>query len=274
MSLYFDHVVLNVGDLDNACKDFEKAGFKVIPGGVHGGGLSRNALIFFKDDSFIELFALTGSWKFAIIKLFQKLKFLRRYQYSKKWGLAYRFYSRAMELKPGIADICFLSDDYKSDYDRIHGDGIFLTKSMLARRIKPGSGTVKWEMASPFINELPFFRSAYSPPRELQPEDVVHPNSVTGINKVTVVVLDYKDMTSKYETFLGQPPNVISAKEGNRNRFGLKKTEIDLVKASDEKTLQEQLRGKGIGMYGISFSSHEKLKEPFLAENLHGLTVI
>lgn len=274
MSLYFDHVVLNVHNLDQACKDFENAGFKVIPGGIHGGGLSKNALIFFRDDSFIELFALTTSWKIKLIRVLKKLKFFKQYQYSKKWGLAYRFYSRAMELKTGIIDICFLSDDYEGDHQRINDEGIFLTKSLSARRKKPGSGVAKWEMAAPFINELPFFRSAYQPPRELESDDTVHPNGITSINRVTVVVLDYKDMSSKYEVFLGQKPAAISDKEGSRTRFRLKNTEVDLVKASDAKVLQGQLRGKGIGMYGISFLSDEKLKEPFLAEKLHGLTVI
>ncbi len=274
MSLYFDHIVLNVHDLDKAIMDFESAGFKVIPGGIHGGGLSKNALVVFKDDSFIELFALTGSWKIKLIKCLKKLKFFKQYQYSKKWGLAYRFYTRAMELRPGITDICFLSDDYTGDHQRINDQGIFLTKTLSARRIKPGSGIVKWEMAVPFISEFPFFRSAYQPPRELESGDTIHPNGVIGINKVTAVVLDYKDMSSKYETFLGQRPATTSDKEGSRTRFNLKNTAIDLVKASDAESLQEQLRGKGIGMYGISFLSDEKLKEPFLPEKLHGLTVV
>lgn len=274
MSLYFDHVVLSVKDLDGACKDFEKAGFNVIPGGTHGGALSKNALIFFKDDSFIELFALTGSWKVGLIRFLMRMKFFKQYQYSNKWGLAYRFYSRALDLKPGIIDICFLSDDYESDHQRINDDGIFLTKTLASRRKKPGTGDVKWNMAAPFINELPFFRSPYSPPRELNKGDTVHPNGITGINKITVVVLDYKDMTTKYEVFLGQKPLVISEKEGNRTRYRLKNTEIDLVKASDSKAMQEQLRGKGIGMYGISLSSDEKIKEPFSSDELHGLTVV
>ena len=272
MSLYFDHIVLNVKDLDQATKDFTSAGFKVVPGGTHGGGLSKNALIFFSDDSFIELFTLTNSWKISLLKLLLKTKFFKRYQYSKKWGLAYRFYSRAIELKQGINDIAFLSDDYLSEYERINGEGIFLTKTMKANRKKPGADVVKWEMATPFINELPFFRSAYSPPRELSPDLTKHGNGVIGISKVTVVALDYKDMVSKYGTFLGQKP-VESTSEVTTTSFRIKKTIIEIVKASDHKSLQEQLRGKGIGMYGISFASDTKISEEQF-ENLQGMSVV
>ncbi len=274
MALYFDHVVLNVKDLENACKDFEEAGFRVIAGGTHGGGLSKNALIYFKDDSFIELFSLTNSWKVGVIKLLKNLKFLKQYQYSKKWGLAYRFYSRAIELKPGIIDICFLSDNYNDDHQRIDGEGIFVTRTLKARRKKPRTGIVKWEMAAPFINELPFIRSAYRPPLELNTEDTDHSNSITGINKITVVVLDYKDMTTKYEIFLGQKPTSKDDKNGSSMTFRLKNTAIELVKSSHFKELQEQLRGKGIGMYGISFQSDEKLSGAFPPEKLHSLAVV
>jgi len=129
-------------------------------------------------------------------------------------------------------------------------------------------------MAAPFINELPFFRSAYNPPSELTGIETDHSNGITGISKAVVVVLDYRDMVSKYEMFFGQKPILVEDKKGSRTIYRLKNTMIELVKASDFKELQGQLRGKGIGMYGISFNSDQKISEPFLPENLQGLSVV
>ena len=52
-----DHVVLVVLDLDTAVAEHQKRGFTVTPGGEHAGGLTHNALVGFKDGSYLELIA-------------------------------------------------------------------------------------------------------------------------------------------------------------------------------------------------------------------------
>lgn len=52
-----DHVVLVVLDLDAAVMDHRARGFTVTPGGEHAGGLTHNALIGFRDGSYLELIA-------------------------------------------------------------------------------------------------------------------------------------------------------------------------------------------------------------------------
>ena len=51
-----DHLIIVVKDLDQAAKDYEQLGFTVVPGGKHPVG-SHNALISFRDGSYIEIIA-------------------------------------------------------------------------------------------------------------------------------------------------------------------------------------------------------------------------
>src|SRR5207249_370550 len=44
-------------------------GFTVVPGGVHAGGLTHNALIPFADGRYLELLALTLTWKRRVFRM-------------------------------------------------------------------------------------------------------------------------------------------------------------------------------------------------------------
>src|SRR6516164_4502171 len=52
-----DHVVIRVRDLEEACADYRALGFTVTPGGEHPTLGTRNALIPFEDDTYLELIA-------------------------------------------------------------------------------------------------------------------------------------------------------------------------------------------------------------------------
>jgi hypothetical protein len=52
-----DHLVILSSHLDRAVSGYEGLGFAVTPGGEHADGLTRNALIPFKDGSYLELVA-------------------------------------------------------------------------------------------------------------------------------------------------------------------------------------------------------------------------
>jgi len=52
-----DHVVLVVLDLETAVAEHRARGFTVTPGGEHAGGMTHNALVGFRDGSYLELIA-------------------------------------------------------------------------------------------------------------------------------------------------------------------------------------------------------------------------
>ncbi|MEQ9425109.1 MAG: VOC family protein [Cyclobacteriaceae bacterium] len=274
MALYLDHLVLKVDDLEKAQSNFSKLGFTVSAGGVHGGGLSKNALIHFEDDTFIELFSLTKGIKSSFLKGLKGSKIFKQYQYSKKWGLAYRFYSRCLELPDGVTDVCFLSDDFNTECDRINNEGLFLTKTIKGKRRKPDGSKAVWQMSAPFINEMPFLRSAYSPPAEIANEMKTHENGAKGIESLKIMALDYKDMTSKYQLFLNAAPTVSEKEPGQKSIFKLKSSSLEVIKSSDHKDLKIQLQGKGLGMYGITLKQDDPKQNQFDANLLHGLVIL
>jgi Glyoxalase-like domain len=55
-----DHLVMLVGYLDRAVRDYEELGFTVTPGGEHADGLTHNALIPFRDGSYFPARGLSG----------------------------------------------------------------------------------------------------------------------------------------------------------------------------------------------------------------------
>src|SRR5207237_364807 len=54
-----DHLVVAVTDLDGAVKTYGDLGFTVVPGGRHTEGATANALIGFRDTSYLELVGFT-----------------------------------------------------------------------------------------------------------------------------------------------------------------------------------------------------------------------
>jgi hypothetical protein len=59
-SLWLDHLIIAVHDLAQAVVAYRALGFTVIPGGRHANQATENALICFRDGSYIELLARTG----------------------------------------------------------------------------------------------------------------------------------------------------------------------------------------------------------------------
>jgi hypothetical protein len=56
-----DHIVhlTPPGSLDEVTHQFRELGFNVLPGGVHAGGLTENALVVFEDGVYLELISFT-----------------------------------------------------------------------------------------------------------------------------------------------------------------------------------------------------------------------
>ena len=52
-----DHLVILVEDLERAIDDYGTLGFNVAPGGEHSDGATHNALIAFRDGTYLELIA-------------------------------------------------------------------------------------------------------------------------------------------------------------------------------------------------------------------------
>ena len=271
MELFFDHLVVVVRDLEHAKANYQKLGFTVTPGGRHFKGISENALIFFKDGSFIELLALTKSPKVRLLKWMNKFKWSKRWQYSSRYGLAHKFYSRAIELPEGITDYCLITKDSQKTYQRIQADGIFLTSPLKAGRKKPDGSIVTWEMYTPYIADLPFIRSDFQPQNPLPEAATKHPNGATGISKIHHAALDFKECVKQYGSLLHQSAEEVSASEAH---FDLGISKLHVYWASKEPDKQKQVKGKGIGLFAITLAQHDTTSFPWDENLSHGLSLI
>ena len=269
MSIKFDHVVQVVSDLPRACKDFESQGFTVTPGGKHYKGISENALVFFEDGTFLELLTMRKGINARLIRLFHRTKLFKQWQYSPKYGIAYRFYNRAIEQPDGITDFCLLAEEPQAEYDRIQGQGIFLTNMLNAGRKKPDGSRAHWKMYGPYIADLPFLRSDYTPSSPLPESAITHNNGIKGISTIHQLALDFKDSLNKYEVLLDKAPDFHDSKLGV---FKSGDFEYKIYRAASHPELQKQLSGKGIGLYGLSFSGGDQSK--LNLTRLHGLQVV
>jgi hypothetical protein len=93
-----DHLVILVRDLDRAVRDYEELGFTVAPGGEHADGLTRNALIPFKDGSYLELVDFVDPEDTR----------------DNVWG-----WRRFLSSGGGLIDYCAASDDLAADVRRL-----------------------------------------------------------------------------------------------------------------------------------------------------------
>lgn len=275
MSLLFDHLVLKVNNLPQAIQTFSSAGFQVTNGGTHKGGYSENALVFFQDGSFIELLALKKGLKPFLLKMYAKTRGFMSLKYSKKWGLFHRFYDRVLTLPEGITDFCLLTDDLQRQLERIDGEGLFVTKPMPAYRKKPDGSVVRWQMASTLLSELPFMRGPYSPESTEDGKVSEHTNGITGIKSVTMLALDFKEMVRNLSVILDQPPQNLEESREREATFEMGRSLLHIKKSSEHDSLVKQLRGKGLGVFGIEWAydaGSQAPKEGF--PSLHGLVAL
>ena len=275
MSLLFDHLVLKVNNLPQAIQTFSAAGFQVTKGGVHKGGYSENALIFFPDGSFIELLALKKGLKPFLLKVYAKTRGFMSLKYSKKWGLFHRFYDRILTLPEGITDFCLLTDDLKHQLERIDSEGLFVTKPMSASRKKPDGSVVKWQMAATLLSELPFIRGPYSPDAIQDSKISEHTNGITGIKSVTMLALDFKEMVRNLSVILDQPPQNLEESREREATFEMGRSLLHIKKSSEHDSLVKQLRSKGLGVFGIewAYDPTSQARKTGLP-SLHGLVVL
>ncbi len=165
------HILYKVKNLHEAVADFEKMGFTVRYGTRKDKAF--NALIWFEDGPFIELFAIKNipSLFIFLAKRIGKEAALQRFEY----------YSKA---DYGWVDYAIENDRY--DLDK---ENNLLTELGYKYSTLPGSRKniehikLKWKLSIPFDLGLPFLMSAYKPnPR---PYSIQHANGAKRIKALT-----------------------------------------------------------------------------------------
>lgn len=201
-SFALDHIVVFVEDLRRASEDYAALGFRVMPGGVHAGGVTHNALVPFADGTYLELLAPTAGWKLSAMRLLggtavgavvtRQSPMLRRA-------------ARRIKAGEGLVDFALrsspLADALKAATDAGGMDG-----PVSGGRVRPDGQEITWEAVFPKMAALPFLIEDGTPRNLRVPEPVAHPNGAAGVHAVTVVTSSFDRTVAQYQALLGREP--------------------------------------------------------------------
>src|SRR3712207_5990352 len=173
-----DHLVILVRDLDQAGRNYEGLGFAATPGGEHADGLTRNALIPFRDGSYLELVAFSDPEDPA----------------DNVWGW------RAFLPSGGLIDYCAASGDLEAEARKLEGRGFGVDGPTDGGRRLPDGTEIRWRVAR--IRQdgrlLPFLIEDVTPRSLRVPGGPAaeHPNGATGISRLELAAGD-TDMATR-----------------------------------------------------------------------------
>jgi catechol 2,3-dioxygenase-like lactoylglutathione lyase family enzyme len=126
LSTRLDHLVILVRDLERAIEDYGRLGFGVTPGGEHADGLTRNALVPFRDGAYLELVAFNEPES----------------DRDNVWGW------RGFLPGGGLVDYCAASEALREDIERLRGLGFEVEDPGEGGRRLPEGEEIRWRSAS------------------------------------------------------------------------------------------------------------------------------
>ena len=164
------HILYKVGDLDEAVKKYRNDGFVVEYGKLKN---PHNAIVYFSDGPFLEIFKRSGMPKIAksILRFFGKKDFINRLD----------LWDNAPE---GLIGVCL--ENYKKDLD----EEIKILKNnnqkyfpIKASRTDTKGRKLNFFCIFPDKIKIPFFMTYYN--IDPKPKNFIHPNGVKGIKSIS-----------------------------------------------------------------------------------------
>lgn len=182
-----DHLVIISADLEKATADATQAGFTVVTGGTHKDGNTHNALIAFKDGSYIELIAPTKGIE----------------------GKTHRWFPR-LARGGGLVDLCLASDDLEADTARIRESGRHYIGPDENGRHRPDGVKLRWKGSMPpgAVGESgwPFLIEDVTPREHrvsTDAEETTHENGAIGIAGVTILAHNLATASKDFSAITG-----------------------------------------------------------------------
>ena len=180
MILGIDHLVIVVKDLERAADDYRQLGFAVVPGGQHPVG-SHNVLISFADGSYLEIIAF---YREAI---------------DHRWW-------EPLQKGERLVDFCLQTDDLRGDTKKLQDAAVAINNPVPWSRQRPDGYELKWLLSlatGSHRGVAPFLIEDVTPRSERIPQQFVHANQITGIEKVIVAVGELGQIGKWYGALLG-----------------------------------------------------------------------
>lgn len=254
MLLGVDHIVVAVGDLDIAARDYEKLGFTVVFGGRHPVG-THNVLISFADGSYIEIIAFYQT------------------NPNHRWW-------KPLQRGEGLVDFCMQTNDLLGDTLKLRKAGVSIDDPVPWSRTRPDGYRLKWLLSlareghrgiAPFLIQDETLRE------ERIPRHTAHENGAIGIGAVTVAVEDLLTASHWYKSVLGDDGESIERRESQAEgvRFQIGPHVMELIKpVSSESPIADWLQAHGPSPYSATLKSRLP-STPFLDRRLtHGARVL
>jgi hypothetical protein len=268
-SLTLDHVILVVSGLNAAIAQFSQLGFTVIPGGVHSGGLTHNALIPFADGTYLELLATTRASTFRTISFIKKMRLLDIYT-ANQTTIGRRLIG---DLASGIGmnDYSLLSMDLNHEIASLHDRGTTITDPIPGGRMRPDGQEISWRTAVPQTIDLPFLIDDLTP-RELRvpkATDDMHSNGIRGISGITILVSNLVESMAHYRALLGEEPKTqprFPQPGTQASEFNLEARFLSLASPLPGSTsLRKFLKSRSSRPIGLFFSTTKSDRDEFLS---------
>lgn len=214
MAFTLDHVVIAVDHLESAMADYEALGFTVIYGGKHASGTTHNALICFKDSSYLELLAPT-------------------YEAPQPGSNAMDF-SFLLQYGEGLVAYALQSDHLDADAQRLRVWSSDVSPVRFGGRKRADGVDLEWKTALIDGRMSPFLLEDVTPRQLRVPDDattVMHRNSAQGIAGVRVMTAELTpEVVQRYTRLLGTSPEYTDAIQPIPFRLG--HTTLSLLGAS------------------------------------------
>jgi len=204
-----DHVVIIVNDLDASIKNFRDLGFQVQIGGVNGP--VHNALIFFKDGTYIELTTPISSTVRRLFCFLHSVGLLTLLEKIRP-GLTPRFmfwFGGPI----GLRDVCLRSDDLDKSLSNMAQQGMGVTPAQSFSRQRADGEIASWRLGAPSDRTLPFLIEDLTPVEVRVPfkEACEHTNGALGISAIVMKATAAKQLIENIQPSLGKPSNTDAA---------------------------------------------------------------
>lgn len=187
-----DHLVVLVRDLDAAVADYGRLGFSVTPGGEHADGLTRNALVPFRDGTYFELVSFLNPESGR----------------DNVWGW------RAFLPEGGLIDYCAASDDLRVEARRLEGLGLGVRGPDDGGRRLPDGSEIEWRSAR--VDQdgrlMPFLIEDVTPRERRVPGGPAaeHPNGAAGIVRLELSAPDPRGAEERLAKLTGTSPGSLA----------------------------------------------------------------
>jgi catechol 2,3-dioxygenase-like lactoylglutathione lyase family enzyme len=227
-----DHLVIAVPDLARAVKAYRGLGFTVIPGGRHPGVGTDNALIAFGDTAYLEL-----------------LGFYEPRPDHRWWA--------PLATGGGLVDFCLQTDDLIADMKALRQAGVDMGDIQRRDRLRPDGVQVRWVTSlalGAHRGAAPFLLAEDGDRDERVPRQRTHPNGVTGIGTVTVVVSDLDAVRRWSDAAVGRPGQDVPCPELGASglRLAVGRHTFEFLAPSGAGPIRDWLNARGPSPYSAT----------------------